>query len=304
MAKFTQLFTDSFKKIKEKVTNSSSKKDTKYGSIEKHESTHEVRAETREKMVQTTQEIRSQIRDSSSRAKIESSKKLSKSPAKKLTSTKTKTSNSSKTTTPKKSTLKVSTQKSTPQIAAKSSTKPSAKKSPSKSLSKSSKKETSKVAAPKATKKNASTKSSSNTSQSVYTSFPSGKIVNSVVLSEVERGYLELAGFKNYKDAFLGLDTASKRSKIAKQIATQTTTVSGILKKLELLQIKGVGENLAFVLTRLEVTSLQKLVKANSTKLIAKIQNYSKTHPDVDIKLSEKQLQKLQKEAAKTSTAF
>lgn len=134
--------------------------------------------------------------------------------------------------------------------------------------------------------------------------FPSGKIVNSTVLSEIERGYLELAGFKNYKDAFLGLETSSKRSSVAKQVATQTTTLSTILKKLELLQIKGVGENLAYVLVQVGAGSVKKLSSSDSSKLIKKIQNYSKVQPDIDIKLSQKQLETIQKEAKLVFTAF
>ncbi|MCH8519168.1 MAG: helix-hairpin-helix domain-containing protein [Nanoarchaeota archaeon] len=266
MTKITQIFTDSFRKLKEKITNSSKKKDTKYGTYESHESTHEVSSQTRESMVQTTQEIKTQLQKSSSNAKLNTKKILSKQSDKKNLPS------SSKIT-----------------------------KSPvSKKISISSKPKST-ITKPQPKQKTITKVVNSNISEKKY---PSGKIVNSVVLSEVERGYLELAGFKNYKDAFIGLETSTKRTSIAKKVATQTTTLSTILKKLELLQVKGVGENLAFVLVEVGVNSVQKLQKADSAKLIKKIQNYSKIQPDIDIKLSQKQLENIQKEAKLVQSAF
>ena len=271
MAKITQLFTDSFRKLKEKVTNSSKKKDTKYGTYESHESTHEITTQTRESMVQTTQEIKTQLEKSSSKAKLNTQKALSKQSDKKSLplnkTSKISTSSKPKNSKPLKSQLKT-TPKKTSVSKVKNDTKIALK------------------------------------NQNEERKYPSGKIVNSVVLSEVERGYLELAGFKNYKDAFVGLETSSKRSSVAKKVATQSSTMSTILKKLELLQVKGVGENLAYVLVQVGIPSIQKLIKSDASKLIKKIQNYSKTHPDIDIKLSQKQLENIQKEAKTVQTVF
>ena len=277
MTKITQLFTDSFRKLKEKVSSSSKKKDTKYGTYESHESTHEITSQTRESMVQTTQEIKTQLEKSSSKAKLNTQKALSKKDnskslpslkkSKTLPSSKPKSVKSTKVSKPVKSQLKT-TPKKTPVSKVKNDSKTTLKK------------------------------------QNEERKYPSGKIVNSVLLTEIERGYLELAGFKNYKDAFVGLETSTKRSSVAKQVATQSSTMTTILKKLELLQIKGVGENVAYVLVQVGTNSLQKLIKSDASKLIKKVQNYSKTHTDIDIKLSQKQLENIQREAKLVPTGF
>ncbi|MFT4243925.1 MAG: helix-hairpin-helix domain-containing protein [Candidatus Woesearchaeota archaeon] len=248
MVNIIELFTDFFKELKEKVTNSFNKKDTKSKMSKYQDSSYEIRNQTKESMVQTTQEIKTQLEKSSSRAKLNTQKIIS--------------DNSHKND-------KVSTKDLKP---VKSQTKITSKKIEKK--------------------------------ENTQKKFPSGKIVNSVILSEVERGYLELAGFKNYKDAFLGLETSKKRSSIAKQVATQPTTMTTILKKLELLQVKGVGENLAFLLVQVGINSVQKLAKADASKLIKKIQDYLKIHSENDIKLSQKKLENIQKEAKLVTEVF
>lgn len=259
MVKITQIFKDSFNKVKNSLTHSSKEKKTKNGYYSEQTTTQEVSSQTRESILETTRQINSTL-NSSQKAK-DNSKKLQN------TSNKPKlTSENKKNITPSKKSIQSSKKDSKP-----SSTKskePTAKKSPS------------------------------------AVSYPSGKIVNSQVLNEVERGYLELAGFKNYKDAFVGLETSTKRSQVAKQVATQTNTLSLILKKLELLQVKGVGENVAFVLSQVGVNSLKKLETMDTEKVYKKINSYTKKHDGVDVKISLKQLEQFAKDAKKTTSAF
>ncbi|MFP4401676.1 MAG: helix-hairpin-helix domain-containing protein [Candidatus Nanoarchaeia archaeon] len=267
MVKFTKAFKDTFNRVKERVTNSSKKKDTKYGTQEVHHSTKETSSHTQERMATISHEIKTQV--AKSNQSKSNSRQLNESKSKLPSSTKQELTGSKSSTKSKSSAPSSTTKKTTPkQTLAKSS---------SKSIK------------PK---------------QSEIINYPSGKIVNSQVLSDVEKGYLELAGFKNYKDAFVGLSTSTKRSSVAKQVAAQTTILSTILKKLELLQIKGVGENVAYALSQVGAGSLQKLSKADSTKLSKKLQSFSKAHDDVDLKVSEKQLSKYIKEAESTPSVF
>jgi hypothetical protein len=259
MAKFTQAFKDTFNRVKERVSNSSKKKNTKYGSEEIHQTTRETTSHTQERMATISQQIKTQqMKSNQAKANLRQSSSKSKLPS---------------STEQKKSTTQQSKNSSS----------------------------TSKPKSQKVSKKSTPKSTSSASSQITY---PSGKIVNSQVLSDVEKGYLELAGFKNYKDTFIGLNTSSKRSQVAKQVATQTITLSTILKKLELLQVKGIGENVAFALSQVGVGSLQKLSDADSEKLSKKIQSFSKAHEDIDIKVSKKQLEKYIKESKSTPSVF
>ena len=264
MTKITQIFKDSFKKIKNSITHSSKDEKTRNGHYSEQTTTQEVSSQTRESILETTRQINSTL-SSSQRAKDNSKKLQNTSNKPKLTSNTKK-----KITSPKKSIH-----------ATKKSEKSNSKSKNSKtSNSKTSKKLTKKV------------------------SYPSGKIVNSQVLNEVERGYLELAGFKNYKDAFIGLETSKKRSQVAKQVATQTNTLSSILKKLELLQVKGVGEDVAFVLSQVGVNSLKKLETIDAEKVYKKINSYTKKHEGVDVKISSKQLEQFSKDVKIVYSAF
>ena len=122
------------------------------------------------------------------------------------------------------------------------------------------------------------------------TSYPAGKIVNSKVLSDVERGYLELAGFNNYKEALMGLETSSQRSKIAKNVSASPTLIGNVVKKIELLQIKGVNENSAVLLNHVGITSVAHLQKANPQKVKLKIDKVKDKDKSIKGNLTENQL--------------
>lgn len=263
MVKITQIFKNSFNKVKNSLTHSSKDKKTKNGYYSEQTTTQEVSSQTRESILETTRQINSTLKNSQ-KAKDNSKKLQDSSNKPKLTSNDKE----------KKNTTKKSIQ------------------SPKKSS-----KSTSKV-------QNYKTKKVPIKKNNNASNYPSGKIVKSQLLTEIEKGYLELAGFKNYKDAFIGLENSMKRSEIAKKVATQTSTLTTILKKLELLQVKGIGENVAFVLSQVGVSSLKKLEGIDSDKIYAKINSYTKKHDGVDVKISPKQLKQFAKEAKSAHSVF
>lgn len=254
MTKITQVFRNSFEKIKKSLTQSSEEKETKDGYYSKNVTTQEISSQTQESTIETSRSIHSAV-SSTSKDNKEGIKPITKpKPGLGVNSQDINKENTSKNEDKKPKTI---------------------------------------------------TKNSSNSiSSEKQVTYPSGKIVNSTLLNEVEKGYLELAGFKNYKDAFLGLNTSRKRSEVAKKVVSQTSTLTSILKKLELLQVKGVGENTAFVLSQVGINSLKKLQEADVEKVSKKINTYTKKHSDVDVKISMNQLKRFSKDAIEVPSSF
>ena len=168
------------------------------------------------------------------------------------------------------------------------------KKTPVKKIKDSSKKETKKkTVSNKKSTTNKNTKSTTKKTAGKTKSYPSGLIVNSKILSSVERGYLELAGFKNYKDTLINLETASKRNTIAKKVTTTSGVLNTIVKKIEMLQLKGVSEKTAIALIEIGITNTSKLEKSNVETIIKKVEKYKKNNPKSEISLGKKQIENL-----------
>ena len=173
-----------------------------------------------------------------------------------------------KKTPAKKENTKVSVKKESKKTPVK---KTSAKKTTTKVASKATAKKV--VKKTQTTKKETKVTVKKTSTKTKEVSYPSGKIVNSKVLTSVERGYLELAGFKSYKDAFTNLDTPAKRTKIAKEVTTTATVLNNSLKKLELISINGLAESSVAMLCEVGINSVAKLQKADSKKCMLKFKN-------------------------------
>ena len=174
-----------------------------------------------------------------------------------------------------------------------------------KSLSKSkASKTTKKVVEKTKLKKTISKKSTKNSSNSLNTKekskdvfYPKGLIAHSKVLDSVEKGYLELAGFKTYSDVFENLDTPKKRSKVAKEVTTTATNLNKSLNKIKLMMIKGLAEQSASILCQVGITSIEKLQKANHKEISTKILKLKKMNKELHITISSLQLERFIKEA-------
>lgn len=262
MKKVFQTMYGLFRKSRDNISKTLDEKESDKAAEEFIQKSNEIKEELQRKIEQTNKELQEKLLKSK-----ETVNKKNSSQSKKKTTTK-KTAPKKKTTA-KKSTTKTTTKKST-------STKKVEKKTTPKK---------------KATAKKATTKKVAPKKEEIK--YPSGLIVNSLLLTSVERGYLELAGFKNYKDVLVNLSSPSKRTKIAKEVTTTPGALNAIVKKIELLQVKGLGENVAILLSNVGINSINKLQKANIENTIKKITKFKKENTQIETSLSSKQLEKL-----------
>lgn len=318
MKKVFQTMYGLIRKSQKNISDSLGEKESEKAADEFIQKSNEIKAEIQEKIIQTSEELSVQIKKASENAKEnlnKSKKKASttkKTPAKKATSKTKEVKKTTKAPTKKTSTAKKSTTKVTEKAPAKKTTtaKPVKKSSAVKKTAKTPTKKTTKAPAKKAastttasktvTQKKTTTTKSKKVSVSVSsTSYPTGKIVNSKVLSSVERGYLELAGYSSYKDAFVNLDTPAKRTKVAKEVTTTATVLNNSLNKLQLLSVKGLGENVAVMLCEVGVNSVAKLQKADPSKTHTKILKLKDSNKDFKANVSLKQLEGFVEESKK-----
>lgn len=265
MKKVFQTIYGLFRKSGEGISNTLDKEESDKAADEFIKKSAEIKEELQKKIEKTNQELQERFNKNNK----ESSKK---------SITKKKVSNTKKTASAKKAkdNSKKETKKKTPS---------NKKSTTSKNIKSTTKKKT-------VTKKTVSKTKVSKTVKET-TSYPSGLIVNSKILTSVERGYLELAGFKNYKDVLINLETPSKRNSIAKKVTTTSGVLNTIVKKIEMLQIKGVSEKTAIALIRIGINTTSKLEKLNVETTMKKIVKFKKENPKSEISLSKKQLENL-----------